>query len=305
MKKLFIILTLFALLLVAFYVVVTQTDWLFYQRADLSVSGSIENPAYPPAAGPVILIDEGHENFHTREGRYKPFSHLLTGDGYRMKSLTEEISAQSLTGADVLIIANALQPLKKSEAEALREWLKGGKSLLLVADHPPFAAPMKDFCGSMEILLSGAWVRDHGQEDPGAPNPTWIRYERAKGGLGDHPILTGRNTGERIDVVVAFTGQSIRAAAGTVLLKLSPEAKDYDNRKQSKTGIGGRPAGGNAQAVALEYGTGRIVVIGEAGMLTAQVVRTFFKKERFGFSRPGNDNRQFILNVMHWLTRLL
>lgn len=305
MKKLMIILSLFALLLIGFYVIITQTDWLFYQRADLSVSGNIKKPAYPAAAGPVILIDEGHENFHTREGRYLPFSRLLTTDGYRLLSLTEEISAQSLAEADVLIIANALQPLKKTEAEALREWIKGGKSLLLVADHPPFASPMKAFCGSMEILLSGAWVRDHSQEEPGAHNPTWVRYERAKGALGDHPILTGRSPDERIDVVVSFTGQSIGAAAGTVLLKLSPEAKDYENREQSKKGIGGRPAAGNAQAVAMEYGAGRIVVIGEAGMLTAQVVRTFLKKERFGFSRPGNDNRQFILNVMHWLTRLL
>jgi hypothetical protein len=40
-------------------------------------------------------------------------------------------------------------------------------------------------------------------------------------------------------------------------------------------------------------------------MLTAQVVRIFLKKERFGFSRPGNNNRQFVLNLLHWLTRLI
>jgi hypothetical protein len=304
MKKLSLILSLGALLVLAFYIVVTQTDWLVYQRADLSVSGNIKDPAYT-TAGPVILIDEGHENFHTREGRYKPFSRLLAADGYRLGSLTEEISAPSLAGADILVIANVLKPLKKTEADALLEWVRGGKSLLLIADHPPFASPMKEFCGSMGIKLGGAWLRDHGQEEPGAPNPTWIRFERAKGGLGEHPIFAGRYPGERIDVVVSFTGQSIGSENGFVLLKLSPEAKDYENRQQSKDGSGGRPAAGNSQAVAVEYGAGRIVVMGEAGMLTAQVVKTFFKKERFGFSRPGNDNRQFLLNVMHWLTGLL
>jgi hypothetical protein len=58
--------------------------------------------------------------------------------------------------------------------------------------------------------------------------------------------------------------------------------------------------------VAIEFGKGRIVVLGEAGMLTAQVVRfLFFTIEKFGFSRPGNDKRQFALNIMHWLTRLI
>ncbi|MCK5058380.1 MAG: DUF4350 domain-containing protein [Candidatus Aminicenantes bacterium] len=304
MKKILIILTVLIILLLTFYLVVTRTDWLVYQRADLSVSGNITNPAYAQA-GPVILIDEGHNNFHTREGRYKPFAQLLTSDGYRVRSLTQEISAASLSPADVLVIANALEPLEEPEIAALLEWIREGKSLLLTADHPPFASPMKAFCNRIGVRLSGTWTRDHAQEEPGAPNPSWIRFEREKGTLADHPIFAGRNAGERIDVVVSFTGQSIAVKTGTVLLKLSPEAKDYETREQSKEGIAGQTAAGNAQAVAIEYGNGRIVVTGEAGMLTAQVVRIFLKKERFGFSRPGNDNRRFVLNVLHWLTRLI
>jgi hypothetical protein len=251
------------------------------------------------------LIDEGHNNFHTREGRYKPFAQLLTSDGYRVRSLTGKISAASLGPADVLVIANALEPLKEPEMAALLEWVRAGKSLLLIADHPPFASPMKTFCSRIGVTLSGAWARDHSREEPGAPSPTWIRFDRAKGDLTDHPVFAGRNAGERIDVVVSFTGQSLEVKTGTVLLKLSPEAKDYATREQSKEGVAGRPAAGKTQAAAIEYGNGRIVVAGEAGMLTAQVVRIFLKKERFGFSRPGNDNRQFVLNLLHWLTRLI
>jgi len=43
-------------------------------------------------------------------------------------------------------------------------------------------------------------------------------------------------------------------------------------------------------------GAGRIVVLGEAGMVTAQVSR----RARYGMNAPDNDNRQFVLNVMHW-----
>ena len=59
------------------------------------------------------------------------------------------------------------------------------------------------------------------------------------------------------------------------------------------------PAGGRAQGLALEFGTGRVVVLGEAGMLTAQRDGD----ERFGMNVSGNDDRQLALNVMHWLSR--
>lgn len=56
------------------------------------------------------------------------------------------------------------------------------------------------------------------------------------------------------------------------------------------------PAGA-AQGLAFTLGQGRVVVLGEAGMVTAQVAR----RERYGMNTPDNDNRQFVLNVMHWL----
>jgi hypothetical protein len=49
-----------------------------------------------------------------------------------------------------------------------------------------------------------------------------------------------------------------------------------------------------------------VVVLGEAAMLSAQVVAVPEKESfRMGMSYPGTDNRQFALNVMHWLTGLL
>ena len=50
-----------------------------------------------------------------------------------------------------------------------------------------------------------------------------------------------------------------------------------------------------------------MVVLGEAGMLTAQVVR--FPDGRppraMGLNTPGHDDQQFALNLLHWLSRLL
>ena len=58
--------------------------------------------------------------------------------------------------------------------------------------------------------------------------------------------------------------------------------------------------------LALRYGLGRVVILGEAAMLTAQVVSVPGKPARkAGMNAPGNDNRQFALNVMHWLSGVL
>jgi hypothetical protein len=100
------------------------------------------------------------------------------------------------------------------------------------------------------------------------------------------------------DRVLSFTGQSLKDPQGSApILKLSDAAYDvFDGNKPQPAKIGS--AAGRSQAVALEFGKGRVVVFGEAAMLTAQ-------EKNFGMNYPGIDNRQLALNVMHWLTGLL
>ena len=51
------------------------------------------------------------------------------------------------------------------------------------------------------------------------------------------------------------------------------------------------------------------LVLGEAGMLSAQIVRSGGADQagemKFRMNVPGNDDRQFALNLMHWLSGLL
>ncbi len=61
-------------------------------------------------------------------------------------------------------------------------------------------------------------------------------------------------------------------------------------------------AAGRAQGIAMKFGKGRVIVLGEAGMLSAQVVGTGPQQMKFGMNRPGIDNRQLALNIMHWLS---
>ena len=62
-------------------------------------------------------------------------------------------------------------------------------------------------------------------------------------------------------------------------------------------------AAGRAQGIAFRSGKGRVVVLGEAAALSAQVVG--LEGEKFGMNVPGLDNRQMALNIMHWLSGLL
>jgi hypothetical protein len=46
-----------------------------------------------------------------------------------------------------------------------------------------------------------------------------------------------------------------------------------------------------------------VVVQGEAAMLSAQISGA--EKHPMGMNVPGSDNKQYALNLMHWLSGLL
>ena len=41
----------------------------------------------------MVAIDEAHSNFHTASGQYKPFTDLLTADGYRVVGWKDTFAA--------------------------------------------------------------------------------------------------------------------------------------------------------------------------------------------------------------------
>ena len=59
----------------------------------------------------------------------------------------------------------------------------------------------------------------------------------------------------------------------------------------------------------MTFGKGRVVVLGEAALFSAQVITLpdgdRQKVMKVGMNVPGYDDRQFALNVLHWLSGLL
>src|SRR5689334_12487954 len=77
------------------------------QMPDLEFNVSVENPAYE-REGPRVMFDEAHHNFHTSDGRYKPFVDLISNDGYRVIRNRQPFSKTTLSSYKILVIADAL-----------------------------------------------------------------------------------------------------------------------------------------------------------------------------------------------------
>ena len=117
--------------------------------------------------------------------------------------------------------------------------------------------------------------------------------------LLDHAITKGRSEEEKIKTVFTFTGQSLKGPKDSFpFLSLASSARDVADRQ----GNNEVSAAGRAQGIAFKFGKGRVVVMGEAAMLSAQLAGT--EGRPMGMNVPGSDNRQRALNIMHWLSGL-
>ncbi len=288
------------------------------QQADVKFDARVAHPAYPKS-GPRVVIDEAHRNFHTASGRYRPFAQLIGNDGYRVVPGAGAFTAAGLRGGDILVISNAMGPdghewesaFTPEEVGAVHGWVAGGGNLLLIADHFPMGGAAEKLSEAFGVDMAKGVTEDTLNCTP--DETTAIVYSRENGLLTSHPITDGRSADEAVARVVAFTGQSLSVPEGAVaFLKLGATARDFKALapKIEKTGDNTRiipqygdpvPAAGRAQGVALEVGKGRVVVLGEAAMMTAQISGD---GHPFGMNVPGNDNRKLALNIMHWLSRL-
>jgi|CXWL01.1.fsa_nt_gi hypothetical protein len=270
------------------------------QRVNLDADMGVANPAFAANSGPSVVIDGAHHNFHTVDGRYAPFAQLLRNDGLRVAGSEAPFSEGSLRGVDILVVANALAPenvensrlpnasaFTLGEIASIRRFVERGGALLLIADHMPFAGAAQDLGAAFGIQFDNGFAMD-GDDEPDL-------FTRENGGLVDDPIAEG------VTQVRTFTGSAFHGENGVrPLLRLGPrwvvrmpeEAGTFTDNTPQLSGEG------KLQGALIEFGAGRVAVFSEAAMFTAQVTGT----ERMGLDAPGaEDNRRFLLNVVHWL----
>ncbi len=230
--------------------------------------------------GPRVLIDEAHWNEHRVRETYRPFARLIERDGYRVARNHQPIVPGLLAGFDVLVVAGARPApwggaaLDPREIEAVRDWVASGGSLLLVTGSGAAMEPLLEAFGAKLI-------------GPAAEAASPVELARGRG-IAEHPAASGREeVNEEVGTVITRGGSSISIPPGGVSLLTSP----------------GSPAG-SALAGLCAHGNGRVAIFGDPAILTATLVRESGTVRRVGINSTAG-NRQFALNVMHWLTRLL
>jgi hypothetical protein len=290
------------------------------QSYDRAFDSRVTDPAYR-ANGPVVLYDEGHLNTHTTAAAYKPLADLLRGDGYRLHVTQQPLTAPALEGVAVLVLAlaqgtndtNDGAAYSDAEEAVIERWVRAGGSLLLITDHWPYGSAVSSLARRFDVAMGAGLVQDPTEHDPDRGDSHLV-FSEENGLLREHPIVRGRSEAERVRRVLTFTGQSLQGPAAAVpFLALSDAATERPPGPPRVERDGGDvrvhmeygapvAAKGRAQGLALEVQAGRLVVLGEAGMLRAQPGRN---GERVGMNVAGYDNRQLALNVMHWLSRAL
>jgi hypothetical protein len=279
------------------------------QLPDPNFNPHVAHPAYTKNF-PRVMFDEAHNNFDTTTGRYKPFVDLIFSDGYHVAANRKPFSKESLQSFKLLVIVNALgaedmddegadkPAFTEQECDAVRDWVSNGGALLLIADHAPFGAAAQILAKRFDVEMSKGFVFDVEHSVP--DNPSLLIFSRENKLLLDHQITQGRNDGERINRVQSFNGQALKGPQGaTQILTLASTANDQTDPMGGEK----KSVAGQAQGLAFKFGKGRVVMLGEAAMLSAQVAGP--ENFRMGMNVPGNDNRQFALNIMHWLSGLL
>lgn len=281
------------------------------QSADQISIPKFENPTFNLGNGPKVYIDQSHHNFHQKSGRFKPFADLLAADGYQVDSI---INLKNLNKLDVLVISNPInqknirnwqQPIydafSDEEINFIHNWVKEGGSLLLIADHMPFAGAANTLANAFGFNFCDGFANLE-KDQRNSPDIFSIENKR----LVSSEITNG-DFGDKIEAITTFTGSSFtvpKEANGVLkFLKedfcLAPEIAWQFNETTVRTDLEK-----SYQGAILNYGKGKIAVFGEAAMFTAQTVTNNSGTFKFGFhAEQAPNNISFIRNVLFWLSK--
>lgn len=239
-----------------------------------------------------MLIDEAHRNVISLETYLGPVGRWLERLGYQVRPL--RASAERLIDrADraVLVIANAqaaegspadASAFTEHEVIAIESWVRDGGSLLLVADRAPFGAPARALAKALGVTLDNNTILTQGAD--GRPTGE-LTIDVNQYGERRHPLF------DRVLTVVYVVGESM---SGPGVMLRAPGGAYSGATAQAADGPS---AAGQPLILAFEHGKGRVVVIGDGGVVSA--FGSANGDAHRGISE--GDNARFVRNVFKWL----
>jgi hypothetical protein len=237
------------------------------QMPDRSFRPMIEDRAYALGTGPVVCYDEGHGNAHELNESFWPFGDLVRRDGYVVR-MVSTLDPQTLVECRVVMVASPRSRI--ANADEIRGRVEQGGSLLLIADRDSVAA-ISDLAAAFGVGFSDA---------PAAP----ARFRSADNTLRRHAIARGRHVKESAANVAVFAGLAMQAPATAEPLLATSD--------------------GTIHGLVMRVGMGRAAFFGDPALFTAHI--TGPERRLVGMSARGAEqNFQFVLNVMHWLSGVI
>jgi hypothetical protein len=300
------------------------------QQPDLDFIPKNTKNSFLKVKSPIVFIDEAHNSLHKITGRYKPFVQVLTSDGYIVKQSKKKFTLEYLQQADILVVVNALGKNRRNytppfvdafdteEVAAVKQWVSQGGSLFFIADHTPFPQISEKLSAAFGFKFNNGHVKgstfhidnnnlmDHvitkGNSD--SQSDDQLDFFTARIGQG---IIKTASHSERIVKVKAFGGSAFiipeNAKPLLVLGKgataLMPDIPFQVNAETPRVSLDGWSRG-----AVLEFGEGRVAVFADGMMFSSQLVVSTGTKWGL-LSVDAEQNEQFLLNVMHWLSGLI
>ncbi|WP_370088990.1 hypothetical protein [Ekhidna sp.] len=279
-------------------------------RIDKDFRVNVGNPFFKDGLAPKVLIDEAHNNLHKKETGLHAFTRMMEDDGARVYANDTSFSSVLLKGYDILIIANALHDsnvgnwqnpcpsaFTKEEIRAVEQFVKNGGSLLLVADHMPYGGAAQDLGKAFGVKWNNGFAIRQGQHWPPS------EFDRSNNTILDSPVTMDGDFTRRISHIASFSGSVFK------LPKKSQPFMVYDDShmilmpdvawqfsKKTKR----ENSEGWVQGACLEYGNGKIVLLGEAAMITAQLGDNDHKVG-MNNQEDAPENAQLALNIFRYL----
>ena len=267
----------------------------------------VKTPMYSPKKGPLILIDQAHQNSHTLEMGLYTAKKLFEQDGYRVRALTDKIDSKSLESARILVVVNAQSPsngissaFKDNEIRNVVSWVKEGGSLFLIADHMPFPAAIQELVTEFGFYFQNGFAIDTLNHHPSFTKDLFTRDTHT---VLSTPITRGMRPDESVDSIMTFTGSAFSFAEEiTPILRFDEKWVSFNTSKAwNFEKVKPIPIEGYSQGAYRTFGDGRVVVFGEAMMFTTQLVFTLnWRKQGMNYQDAPN-NAQLLLNIIHWL----
>ncbi|MEM9337664.1 MAG: DUF4350 domain-containing protein [Bacteroidota bacterium] len=274
---------------------------------DQSFHYEIETPQFKNGEGPILYMDAAHHNRHTMQTGLRALSEMLMDDGVTVKENRLPFSPESLKKMDVLVIVNALDTsnLKRwklpcpsaftsEEIKAVERWVHDGGSLFLSADHMPYGGAVQDLAHSFGVTWANCFDRSLKKQWPPAV------FSRDKGTLKPSLVTDSSAFSSRIEYIGTFTGSAFKSQNLTPFLVfneryelLFPDVAWKFSGKTKKL-----DAKGWFQGAYMKYGEGKVVLMGESAMFTAQVRG----KTKIGMNSPFTpENAALALNIFRYL----